>query len=74
MDDMIETGSVTWRFIEHYATGRLRSLRVRLECSGTPHDETEAIRAGIKEITLLLDLAEPKPDIPAGGMKSSAGY
>ena len=74
MDDIIDPGSATWRAVEKYAQKRLRTLRLVLENLGTPQVVTEATRARIEELKLLLSLIEPKPDIPAENTDNSAGY
>ena len=54
----IDAQSSTWLAIEAYAEQRLAEHRKRLE-SAIPWDETQAVRAQMRELRLLLAEAQP---------------
>lgn len=60
---MIDLNSETWRTVTKHAEDRLRSLRDRLEASGTDQPTTERYRGAIRELRDVLGLAEEKPEI-----------
>jgi len=55
----IDAHSSTWIAVSQYAESRLAELRLRLEAPNTNWDETQATRAQMRELRLLLAQAEP---------------
>ena len=57
----IDINSATWVAIEEYANNRLGELRGRLEGINLNWEETQMVRAQMKELRVLLSQAEPTP-------------
>lgn len=55
----IDIHSTTWMAITEYAERRLAELRVRLEGMNLDWENTQATRAQMRELRLLLAEAEP---------------
>lgn len=55
----IDAHSATWVAVSEYAEGRLAELRLRLEGSNLNWEDTQATRAQMRELRLLLAQAEP---------------
>ena len=55
----IDAHSSTWAAVSEYAEGRLAELRLRLEGSNLNWEDTQATRAQMRELRLLLAQAEP---------------
>ena len=55
----IDAHSATWAAINEYAEGRLAELRLRLEGSNLNWEDTQATRAQMRELRLLISQAEP---------------
>lgn len=59
MSQEIDFHSPTWRAVKRYAEQRLVKQRRMIEAPGLPSAETENVRGAIKELNLLLALADP---------------
>jgi len=55
----IDAHSATWVAVSQYAEDRLAELRLRLEGSNLNWEDTQATRAQMRELRLLLAQAEP---------------